>query len=391
MTFVLAVLDQPKHQVTIVNAGHMAPLLRHTSGQVEDIGEEEAGFPLGIDAEFEYRQSCRVLASGESLTMFTDGISEAMNAEGELYGIERLRRATDPRQGPSVRAWAVECWTTCGVSWVAGRRTTTCAWFRSAAYNAPQPAKIDGGLAPEEPTRWLALLKAVTARCLSPVLILGGRTPRQRERRSGREGKSTERPDPATWWLNRSLGASPPPTSRQRNRGRSMTTRNTLGGIIHTYQKFDPRNFPSPTAEPPDLVSPAFEHMLAYGSMRELTDEELARAVHLDPSQIAGLGPSIDMLRALLEERRRKILETYETEPREKGGRRRLSRLVRHRPSARSIVRAVSPGGQGRAAPRAGTAVVSGRRRPRRVCQAVDAAGGPAGREISDRRIGVEV
>ncbi len=93
-----------------------------------------------------------------------------------------------------------------------------------------------------------------------------------------------------------------------------MTTRETLGGIIHTYQKFDPRNFPSPTAEPPDLVSPAFEHMLAYGSMRELTDEELARAVHLDPSQIAGLGPSIDMLRALLEERKRKILETYETE-----------------------------------------------------------------------------
>ena len=30
--------------------------------------------------------------------------------------------------------------------------------------------------------------------------------------------------------------------------------------------------------------------MLAYGDMRELTDEELARAVHLDPSQIAGLG-----------------------------------------------------------------------------------------------------
>ena len=86
-----------------------------------------------------------------------------------------------------------------------------------------------------------------------------------------------------------------------------------LGGIIHTYQKFDPRNFPSPTAEPPDLVSPALEHMLAYGSMRELTDEELARAVQLDPSQIAGLGPSLDMLRAMLLERKRKILEKYET------------------------------------------------------------------------------
>jgi uncharacterized protein with von Willebrand factor type A (vWA) domain len=93
-----------------------------------------------------------------------------------------------------------------------------------------------------------------------------------------------------------------------------VTSRRTLGGIIHTYQKFDPRNFPSPTAEPPDLVSPAFEHMLAYGDMRELTDEELARAIRLDPSQIAGLGPSLDMLRAMLEERKRKILATYETE-----------------------------------------------------------------------------
>ena len=34
------------------------------------------------------------------------------------------------------------------------------------------------------------------------------------------------------------------------------------GGIIHTYQKFDPVNFPSPTAPPPDVVSPAFEHLL---------------------------------------------------------------------------------------------------------------------------------
>jgi uncharacterized protein with von Willebrand factor type A (vWA) domain len=86
-----------------------------------------------------------------------------------------------------------------------------------------------------------------------------------------------------------------------------------LGGIIHTYQRYDPKNFPSPTQPPPDLVSGAMEHMLTYGSMRELTDEELARAVHLDPSQIAGLGPSLEALMELLRERKRKILETYET------------------------------------------------------------------------------
>jgi uncharacterized protein with von Willebrand factor type A (vWA) domain len=92
-----------------------------------------------------------------------------------------------------------------------------------------------------------------------------------------------------------------------------MKSRNPLGGIIHTYQRYDPRNLPSPKQPPPDLVSGAFEHMLAFGGMRELTDEELARAVHLDPSEIAGLGPSLESLIEMLRERKRKILQTYET------------------------------------------------------------------------------
>ena len=92
-----------------------------------------------------------------------------------------------------------------------------------------------------------------------------------------------------------------------------MSSRDDLGGIIHTYQKYDPVNLPSPTAAPPDMVSPAFEHLLFYGSTRRLTPEELARAVHIDPSQIKGLGPSLDALMEILRERRRKILATYET------------------------------------------------------------------------------
>jgi uncharacterized protein with von Willebrand factor type A (vWA) domain len=92
-----------------------------------------------------------------------------------------------------------------------------------------------------------------------------------------------------------------------------MTDRDHLGGIIHTYQKYDPVNFPSPTAPPPDLVSPAFEHLMLYGNVRHLTEEELARAIHLDPRQIANLGPSLEALMEMLRERKRKILETYET------------------------------------------------------------------------------
>src|SRR6516225_4532995 len=93
-----------------------------------------------------------------------------------------------------------------------------------------------------------------------------------------------------------------------------MSTRDKLGGIIHTYQKYDPAEFPSPTAPPPDLVSPAFQHLLYYGSTRRLTEEELARAVRIDPRQIRGLGPSLESLLEMLRQRKKKILETYETD-----------------------------------------------------------------------------
>ena len=86
------------------------------------------------------------------------------------------------------------------------------------------------------------------------------------------------------------------------------------GGIIHTYQKYDPGKFPSPSEPPPDLVSPVFEHMLQFGSMREFSEEEIANAIRLDPGQFAGLGPSLDQLIRMLEERKQRILEKYETE-----------------------------------------------------------------------------
>jgi len=87
-----------------------------------------------------------------------------------------------------------------------------------------------------------------------------------------------------------------------------------LGGVVHTYQKYNPQKFPSPHQPPPDFVSPMMEQMLQYGTVRELTEEEMARAVKMDPAQFAKLGPSIDKIKAILESRRRTILETYETD-----------------------------------------------------------------------------
>jgi uncharacterized protein with von Willebrand factor type A (vWA) domain len=101
-----------------------------------------------------------------------------------------------------------------------------------------------------------------------------------------------------------------------------MSENPKLGGVIHTYQKYDPKNFPSPTQPPPDMVSPAMEHMLRFGRYRELTEEQLAKAIRLDPSQIRGLGPSLEALIAMLEERKRKILAKYETATVEREARR---------------------------------------------------------------------
>ena len=96
-------------------------------------------------------------------------------------------------------------------------------------------------------------------------------------------------------------------------KSRSTSADRRPGGLVHTYLGYDPAKFPSPTAPPPDMASAAFDHMLRFGSSRRLTPDELADAIEIDPSQIAGLGPSLDALIEMLEERKRKILETYET------------------------------------------------------------------------------
>ena len=109
------------------------------------------------------------------------------------------------------------------------------------------------------------------------------------------------------------------------------------GGIVHTYQKYDPKKFPSPSEPPPDLVSPVFEHMLQFGSMRPLSEEEIARAVRLDPGQFAGLGPSLDQLIQMLEERKRRILEKYETDTVQNEAAAEYAEAAHHiRPPARS-------------------------------------------------------
>ncbi len=90
VTMVLAVLDPRTHEVTIVNAGHLPPLWRYGPNGVEPVAEDESGLPLGVDRDVDYAACALPLSPGDSLVLYTDGITEAMNAAGELYGFSRL-------------------------------------------------------------------------------------------------------------------------------------------------------------------------------------------------------------------------------------------------------------------------------------------------------------
>ena len=90
VTMIFAVIDPASHRVTMVNAGHMAPLLRRADGGVVEVAEEDSGLPIGVFDGYEYDEVSLTLDAGESITTFTDGFSEAMNSSRDLYGLERL-------------------------------------------------------------------------------------------------------------------------------------------------------------------------------------------------------------------------------------------------------------------------------------------------------------
>ncbi len=92
VTFVLTILDTEKHTMTVVNAGHMSPLIRQPGGNIEEFHEDSIGIPLGVMEDFSYDAVVRPIAPGEMVVIYTDGVSEAMNPKGELYGIERLKQ-----------------------------------------------------------------------------------------------------------------------------------------------------------------------------------------------------------------------------------------------------------------------------------------------------------
>lgn len=102
VTLVLAVLDPTAHQVTLVNGGHPTPLLRRRGGQPESDMAVETQLPLGIQAAVTYPQTTIALRPGDCMLLYTDGVPEAANAEGALYGLNRLQALlSQPLRGPT--------------------------------------------------------------------------------------------------------------------------------------------------------------------------------------------------------------------------------------------------------------------------------------------------
>ncbi|MEQ8791278.1 MAG: SpoIIE family protein phosphatase [Pirellulaceae bacterium] len=91
VTYVIVMIDLNTHEMSMANAGHMSPMLRHPDGTVEELVEEDlCGPPIGVVEEYPYDVVKRVLNPGETVVIVTDGVDEALNPAGDLYGKERV-------------------------------------------------------------------------------------------------------------------------------------------------------------------------------------------------------------------------------------------------------------------------------------------------------------
>lgn len=103
VTFVAVILDLRAFTLTIVNAGHPPPLrCRPGGGEPEELGVDAVGIPIGVLAH-PYEQSVAAFDPGDTIVMYTDGVTESRNAQREMYGAGRLRAVLRAQPGGSVQ------------------------------------------------------------------------------------------------------------------------------------------------------------------------------------------------------------------------------------------------------------------------------------------------
>ena len=102
VTLLYAVFDPESGLLTYANGGHSNPLVVHTDGSNEEL-PTTGGIALGVMPNLEYREASVTLAPGDTLILYTDGVSEAMNSEGEEFGVDRLMRIFNERAPASAK------------------------------------------------------------------------------------------------------------------------------------------------------------------------------------------------------------------------------------------------------------------------------------------------
>ena len=100
LTAVYAVLELDTGRLIYANAGHNRPLWRHAAdGTVTEL--DQRGIVLGAFEEIVLEEQRLDLAPGDALILYTDGVTEALNGEGEMFGEERLWDVIAGSQGGS--------------------------------------------------------------------------------------------------------------------------------------------------------------------------------------------------------------------------------------------------------------------------------------------------
>jgi sigma-B regulation protein RsbU (phosphoserine phosphatase) len=90
VTLVLAVLEPHTRQLTYVNAGHVQPVAWSPESSHKNL--KSGGCFFGVIPGTPYQQETIELPEGSSLSFFTDGITDAMNEENEMFGMDRLNK-----------------------------------------------------------------------------------------------------------------------------------------------------------------------------------------------------------------------------------------------------------------------------------------------------------
>ena len=102
ITFFICIFDRNTKSLRYVNAGHNFPLLLHSDASINEL--DKGGFVLGILPDSKYEEGEVHLNPGDTLILYTDGLTEAVNDRMELFGEERLRSALTHSLNKNTRA-----------------------------------------------------------------------------------------------------------------------------------------------------------------------------------------------------------------------------------------------------------------------------------------------